>query len=164
MYLLCMSPSAVPSAVLSFVSTNAGQLSPVPSSVPSPGDSPSPVPSSVPSPGDSLSLMPSPMPSKDSCGSASTAGSSSDESSESTFLSSLSQHNGPCKRIVVRKLKKSRRLIKFRHPKTKLLSNQYIGPGNGPDDGDGWLFLGSSDPSDDSLDVPLLSLSSVAIN
>ena len=55
-------------------------------------------------------------------------------------------------------MKKTRRLKHSHCPKTKLLYNHYVGPG------DGWTFLGSSDPSDDSLDVPLPSPSSVAIN
>ena len=47
---------------------------------------------------------------------------------------------------------------KFHRSKTKLVYNRYVGPG------DDWTFLSSSDPSDDSLDVPLSSTSSVATN
>ena len=96
------------------------------------------------------------MPSDISCHSATDI--SSDESSQSTFPSSLNQYNGPCKRIAVRKLKKTRRLQHSCRPKTKLLYNHYVGPG------DGWTFLGSSDPSEDSLDVPLPSPSSIPIH
>ena len=110
--------------------------------------------SSVPSPVDS----PSPMTRDDSSSSVSTADSSSDESSQSTFSSSSNQRNGPCKRIAVRKLKRSRRLSKSRSSKTKLLYNHYVCPG------DCWTFLGLSDPSNVSLDFPLPSPSSVTIN
>ena len=98
------------------------------------------------------------MPSNDSCGSASTTDSSSYESSQSTFSSSPSQRNCLRKRITVRKLKKSQRLRKSHRPKTKLLYNHYVGPG------DNWAFLSSSDPSDESLYIPLPSPSSDAIH
>ena len=131
-------PSPVPSPVPSLVSTNAGQPSPEPTTVPTHDDSPSHVPNET------------------SCHSASD--NSSNESSRSTFLSSSNQHNGPCKRVAVHKLKKVRRLQRSRRPKTKLLYNHYVGPG------DGWTFLGLSDLSDNSLDVPLPSPSSIPIH
>mgnify|MGYP005684526879 CR=1 FL=1 len=62
------------------------------------------------------------------------------------------------KKNAVRKLKKERRLHRSHRPQIKLLYNHYVGPG------DGWTFLGSSDSSDDSLDVPLPSPSSIPIH
>ena len=55
-------------------------------------------------------------------------------------------------------MKKSRHLNKSCRPKTQLLYNHYVVPG------DNWSFLGSSNPPDDPLDVPLPSPSSIAIN
>ena len=55
-------------------------------------------------------------------------------------------------------MKKTKRKNKIHSSKTKLLYSHYVDPG------DGWIFLGSSDPSIDSLDAPLLSPSCVAFN
>ena len=104
------------------------------------------------------SSLPSSVPSDDSCSSASTTDTTSDTSSQSTSSSTSSQHNGPRQKIAIRKLKKSRRLRKSRRLKTKLLYNHYVGPG------DGWTFLGSSDPPDNPLDDSLPSPSSIPIH
>jgi len=144
--------------LLDSLSSDPTSPSSVPSSVPSPGILPSPVPSPILSTTATPSSMPSPVPSDDSCGSAFTTGTTSDASFQSTCSSSVSQRNGPCTRIAVCKLKETRRLNKSRRSKTKLIYNYYVSPG------DGWAFLGISDPSDDSLDVSLPSPSSFAFN
>ena len=113
-----------------------------------------PLPSTATTP----SSLPSPVPSDDSCHSASTTDTTSDTSSQSTSSSTSSQHNGPRHKIAIRKLKKTQRLRKSRRLRTKLLYNHYVGPG------DGWTFLGSSDPSNDPLDASLPSPSSIPIH
>ena len=116
----------------------------MPSAVSSPvstnAGKPSPKPSFFPSPGDSTSpVPPSTFPTPDD----SPSPVPSDTSCDSATDNSSDQSSQSAFQVV-------------RQP--KLLYNHYVSPG------DGWTFLCLSDPSGDSLDVPLPSPSSIPID